>query len=359
VPTTDTARVRRCLLKWYRRHRRDLPWRRRPTLYRTLVAEFMLQQTRADQVIPYYRRFLRVFPSMRKLALASPGSVLKLWEGLGYYRRAEQLQHAAQRLYNRRRPSLDDLGAVPGIGPYTRAALGSIVYGAPLPVVDGNVRRVMARILALRVPPDAPAGDRAIRRALAGWISRRRPGNWNQAMMELGARLCIPRNPQCSRCPLAFACRAHALGQTGRFPVRQRPRPRPHRHIAAAVIRRHDGRILIAQRPRDGLLPNLWEFPGGKQERGESLEACCRRELREELDISVTMGRRIARIDHAYSHYSVTLHVFDCRFAGGRPRALGCQDLRWVRIDELRHFAFPRANWPVIELLASKRGSTD
>jgi A/G-specific adenine glycosylase len=351
----DVAVMRRKLLTWYATNRRDLPWRRRPTLYRTLVAEFMLQQTRADQATPYYLRFMRVFPTMRKLAAAPLGQVVKLWEGLGYYRRAAQLHQTTKRLAGRNRVALDDLRTCPGIGPYTLAAVGSIVLAEPLPVVDGNVKRVVARMIALEAPPEAPDARREISATLAEWISQRAPGNWNQAMMELGATVCTPRAPRCSECPVSPWCDARRLGRQDDFPVRKHRAARPHKHIAAAIIHRKDGRILIAQRLADGLLPNLWEFPGGKQEPGESLEECCRREIREELGIEIRVGQQVDEIEHAYSHYSITLHVFECRYVHGRPRTLGCQAWRWVRPHELAEFAFPRANKLIVDRLTGSR----
>jgi A/G-specific adenine glycosylase len=349
IPVPD---LRRSLLTWYGRVKRDYPWRRKPDLYRTLVAEFMLQQTRTDQALPFYRRFLRVFPSMRKLAGASQQQVLKEWEGLGYYRRAVNLHRAAQHLTTLSQVTLEDLKGLPGIGPYTFAAIGSIVFGEPLPVVDGNVRRVMARVLALAEPPDSRRSDEVMRQHLTGWISPRSPANFNQAMMELGATVCTPRNPGCDSCPLVSWCQARKAGRQHELPVRRVSRPRPHHHIAAAVIRRSDGRVLIAQRLASGLLPNLWEFPGGKRERGESLATCCKREIREELDVEIEVGSRLAKIDHAYSHYSVTLHFFDCRYLRRKPKALGCQAFRWVRPKQLSVFPFPRANWPIVEKLS-------
>jgi A/G-specific adenine glycosylase len=344
--------LRRALLTWYRRVKRDYPWRLKPDLYRTLVAEFMLQQTRTDQALPYYRRFLREFPSMRKLAAAKQQDVLKAWEGLGYYRRADHLHRAAQHLATLSKVDLADLEEVPGIGPYTYAAIGSIVFSQPLPVVDGNVRRVMARVLTLEEPPENPTADDAIRRHLKLWISRRSPANFNQAMMELGATVCTPRNPRCHSCPLAAWCRARKTGRQQELPVRRATKRKPHHQIAAAVIRRNDGRILIAQRLASGLLPNLWEFPGGKQERGESLPTCCRREIREELDVDIHVGPKMVKVDHSYSHYSVTLHFFDCLYLKGKPKTLGCQAFRWVKPSELSDYPFPRANWPVVEELS-------
>ena len=349
IPVTP---LRRALLTWYRRVKRDYPWRRKPDLYRTLVAEFMLQQTRTDFALPYYRRFMRVFPSMRKLAGASQQQVLKEWEGLGYYRRAANLHRAAQHLTTLSIVELKDLKALPGIGPYTYAAIGSIIFGEPLPVVDGNVRRVMARVLALVEPPDSSSSDEVIRQHLTRWISPRSPANFNQAIMEQGATVCTPRNPRCDSCPLARWCKARRAGTQHDLPVRRAAKRKPHHQIAAAIIRRTDGQFLIAQRLADGLLPNLWEFPGGKQERGESLAACCKREIREELDVDIEVGPRLAKVDHAYSHYSVTIHFFTCRYLKGKPKTLGCQAFRWVRRNGLSEFPFPRANWPVVEKLA-------
>jgi A/G-specific adenine glycosylase len=347
----DLPLFRRRLLAWYRRTHRSLPWRTRPTLYRTLVAEFMLQQTRVDQALPYYRRFLRTFPSLRSLAVAPLAQVIKQWEGLGYYRRAQMLHATAGRLVGKRRLTVEDFAECPGIGPYTLAAVASIVLGERMAVIDGNVKRVVARMVALALRPESPAGKRAIQRWVDEWIPARNPGTWNQALMELGATVCSPRDPDCARCPVQEFCQAYARGNPTSYPRRTARKPRPHRHIAAAVIRRKDGRILIAQRPADGLLPNLWEFPGGKQERGETLAETCRREIMEELGIRIRVGDRIARIDHAYSHYAITLHAFACRYVTGRPRTLGCQAWRWVLPSRLSDFPFPRANQPIIALL--------
>lgn len=351
--TRDVSLLRSRLLAWYRRHKRDYPWRRRPDFYRTLVAEFMLQQTRSDQALPYFLRFVKLFPTLHRLAKASPQEVLKAWEGLGYYRRAGQLHDAAKR-FDRRRLRLSDLRGVPGVGAYTFAAVGSIVFGEPLPVVDGNVRRVMSRVLALKQPPERKSSDLRIRLELADWISRRSPAAFNQAMMELGSTLCSPRLPQCRACPLSAWCGGYQQGRPEAFPVRPPTKIRPHREIAAAVIRRKDGRILIAQRPADGLLPNLWEFPGGKRQRGETLRECCAREIQEELSIGIAVGRKLERVEHAYSHFSVTLHFFECRHTTGRPRARGCQAFRWTPPKELVRYPFPRANWALVSRLSGR-----
>ena len=337
------------LLSWYRTNQRDLPWRRRPDLYHTLVAEFMLQQTRVEQALPYYKRWMKAFPSLKVLSAAPLSRVMKHWEGLGYYHRAKNLHAAAKRLAALKSVKLEDLSDCPGIGPYTRAAIGSIAFGAPLPVVDGNVNRVVARLLALDVSPKEKAGRETVEAWQARNLANEAPGDWNQALMELGATVCLPRQPDCGACPLRSTCRARKLGKTTDYPIATPRKPIPHRHIAAGIIRRADGRILIAQRLPTGMLPNLWEFPGGKRERGESLSECCGREIREELGVEVEVGRKLMRVRHAYSHFSITLHVFECRFLKGRPKALGCQAWKWVRVRDLRKYPFPGANQPILE----------
>lgn len=342
-------RLRKALLSWYRANRRDLPWRREPSLYGTLVSEYMLQQTRVDQALPYYERWMREFPTLQALAAAPLSRVMKLWEGLGYYHRAKNLHAAARQLAKIKEVRLEDLSDCPGIGPYTRAAIGSIALGAPLPVVDGNVNRVVARLLALPVSPKETAGRAVVEAWQAQNLTPEAPGDWNQALMELGATVCLPRQPNCAACPLREACRARELKKATEFPIATPKKPVPHKHIAAGIIRRADGRILIAQRLPTGLLPNLWEFPGGKRERGESLADCCRREIREELSVEVEVGRKRMRVQHAYSHFSITLHVFECRLVSGKPKAIGCQAWKWVRVGELRRYPFPGANQPILD----------
>ncbi|MCZ7648737.1 MAG: A/G-specific adenine glycosylase [Planctomycetota bacterium] len=352
--STDRAALRKRLLSWYRRHRRDLPWRREPDLYRVLLSEFMLQQTRVEQALPYFERFLKAFPDLRALAAAPAQEVLKLWEGLGYYRRARHLHETAKRLAPLKQVGVAELAECPGIGPYTHAAISSIVFGAALPVVDGNVNRVLARLLALAEPPESAKGRRAIRAAAAELLAPRAPGDFNQALMELGATVCLPRGPQCLLCPVQAWCRAKERGTPEAWPLK-RPKPaRPHKQIAAAIVRRRDGKILIAQRLSGALLGDLWEFPGGKREPGESLEAACAREVREELGVEVDVGAKVFEIEHGYSHFTITLHVFECAYRKGKPRALGCQAFAWIREDELSRYPFPKANHPIVAKLSGR-----
>jgi len=342
------------LAAWYRRRRRDLPWRRTRDPYAVWVAEVMLQQTRVATVIPYYERFLAAFPDVRALAEAPLERVLKVWEGLGYYARARNLHRAARRLlreHDGRLPAdAAALRRLPGIGPYTAGAIASIAFGRDEPVLDGNVARVLCRLFRLRGDPRAArTRDRLWR--LAGRIVRNgRAGLVNQALMDLGATVCTPCEPQCRACPVAPLCAAREHGEQRLLPRRGPRRPVPHHEAAVGVILR-GRRLLIGRRPADGLLGGLWEFPGGKRRRGETLEACLRREVREEVGIEVRIERPLVTVRHAYSHFRVTLHAFVCRHVRGRTRALACAEVRWVPPEHLDRFAFPAANRRILAAL--------
>ncbi|MCS7039454.1 MAG: A/G-specific adenine glycosylase [Caldilineales bacterium] len=351
--------LRRRLLDWFAAHRRDLPWRRKPTPYRVWVSETMLQQTQVATVLPYYERFLARFPTIEALAAADLAEVLKLWEGMGYYRRAHHLHRAAQMVvaqYNGELPSDEAaLLALPGIGRYTAGAIRAIAFGLPAPMVDGNVRRVLARLDDVDEPVDDPAVSARLWARAAELVDPKRPGDFNQALMEVGSTLCRPRRPACAACPLADFCLARARGTQEQRPVRRRRLPRPHYDVVAGIVWHAElpGRFLIAQRPPDGMLGGLWEFPGGKRQAGESLPQALERELAEELGIRVAVGDHLLSFNHAYSHFRITLHAYHARHLGGAPQTLGVADWRWVTASELDAFAFARTDRRIIAALAA------
>jgi A/G-specific adenine glycosylase len=346
--------IRARLLAWYAQNRRDLPWRGQTDPYRIWLAEVMLQQTQVVTVIPYYHRFLERFPTLADLAAASLDEVLKAWQGLGYYARARHLHQAATEIvekYGGNLPhSYTQLRTLPGFGNYTAGAVAAIAFGQPVPAIDGNVKRVLARLFAL--PGDLRRGPvaRQLRDLTAALVDPAHPGDWTQAVMELGATVCLPQTPQCPLCPLNDLCRARQQGLARDLPFRPTKKPLPHYDVTAAIIQQN-GQVLIAQRPPKGMLGGLWEFPGGKREAGESLPDCLRREIREELGVEIAVDEPLVTVRHSYTHFRITLHAFTCRLLSGRPQALGVADWRWVRPDELDTFAFPRTDLQIIAAL--------
>lgn len=357
---TDRQRsaFRTDLLDWYNKHKRSMPWRETDDPYRIWVSEIMLQQTRVDTVRDYYPRFLEAFPTVEALASADRDTVLKHWEGLGFYARARYLHEAAQTVvaeHNGTVPNtMDAVRDLKGIGPYTAAALLSIAYEKPHAVLDGNVTRVLSRVFALDEDATTTAAQNALRDLANELLAPARPGDFNQALMELGALVCTPRTPDCDRCPLQDVCQAHAAGREEDYPITPESKPVPHHDIAVGLVF-DDSHLLIQRRPDEGLLGGLWEFPGGKQEDGESLETACRRELREELGIEVAVEEPFYTLSHAYSHFKITLHAFRCHIKDGRPEAREDQPFRWVHLDELNDYAFPRANRRLIEELERRQ----
>lgn len=349
-------RIQRALLAWYAANARDLPWRRTRDPYAIWISEIMLQQTRIPTAIPYYERFLKRLPTVHRLARARLDTVLKLWEGLGYYTRARNLHRAAQEIVSRfggQMPeSKDDLLALPGVGSYTAGAIASIAFDQREPLVDGNVERVLCRLFRIRGNPKTAGIRKRIWSLAEELLPTEQVGHFNQALMELGSEVCTPRGPRCSDCPLRRLCEAKQHNEQNRLPTRPAGRPVPSHTVVVAVIWRN-GRILIDKRKPEGLLGGLWEFPGGKVRPGESLEAALRREIREELDIEIEPGRQIATVDHAYTHFRVRIHAFECGYVAGEPRPIACDALKWVRPADLNRYAFPAANKKIIQLLQS------
>ena len=322
----------------------------------------MLQQTRVETVDGYFRRWMERFPTIETLAAADLQEVLKAWEGLGYYARARNLHKAARQIVTAHGGVLPAdrkaLLALPGIGAYTVGAILSIAYNQPEPILDGNVKRVLARLFDIDQPINAPAVLRQLWE-LAQKIVEAAPadaaGDCNEALMELGATICTPQSPRCLLCPLVADCQAAAHGTQAERPVMPPRRQTPHYDVAAGVIwagEPYRSRLLIAQRPPHGMLGGLWEFPGGKLETSDAdLPACLRREINEELGIDIEVGDRLTTVRHAYTHFRITLHTFHARHVAGAPQAIGCQDWRWIELDELASFPLPVTDQKIVGAL--------
>ena len=331
------------LLQWYHESARDLPWRSFLTPYRTWISEIMLQQTQVDTVIPYFERWMTRFPDVAALAEADEQDVLNLWEGLGYYSRARNLHKAARIIHEELDDRLPDtpeaLEKLPGIGPYTAAAIASIAFGRDVATVDGNIRRVFSRLYDLTEPLRSPESERRIW-ALAGEnLPRGQASAFNQALMDLGAMLCTPKKPDCPLCPIQADCQAWALGVQEQRPVKPPRKKTPHLTVTAAVIRR-DGKVLLSKRPTGGLLGGLWEFPGGtKEDSDPDLPACLRREIQEELGVQVAVEEPFGIYKHAYTHFKITLHAYLCNLMNGaEPQPVESDGLVWVKLSELDDF---------------------
>ncbi len=299
------------LLAWYRPRARDLPWRRTRDPYRVWLSEVMLQQTRVETVLPYYERFLARLPTLESLAAAPEETVLRLWEGLGYYRRARMLHAAARQIVAA--GTLPESAAawerLPGVGRSTAGAIAAIALGEPAPVLDGNVKRVLARLLALPLPPASPLGGRILWSCATHLTPGRDTATYTQAIMELGATCCTPRSPDCGGCPWAGECGAHALGLVGEIPRVTPGRSLPH-HREVAVVLHRGGRVLLQRRPDGGLLAGLWAFPHTRAREGEE-------ELRAAVRLTAALLARgapeltpLTRLEHAYSHFRITLHAY-------------------------------------------------
>ncbi len=348
------------LLHWWDDGHADLPWRGLREPYPIWISEVMAQQTQLATVIPYFERWMDRFPSVAALAAAPLDDVLKLWEGLGYYSRARNLHAAAREVVERLDGELPRSAAglqqLPGIGRYTAGSIASICYDEPAAAVDGNVTRVLTRLFDLDGDISRTAVKNELWRLAEALVPDRRPGDYNQALMELGQAICTPRTPACAACPLAAHCLARRRGTQHERPVRPARPTIPHVDVVAGVIWREAvGRepLLITRRPLDGMLGGLWEFPGGKQENGESPAEALAREIREEMGIQIDVpgGRPFVAVKHTYTHFRITLHALHAIYRAGEIQHIGVYDHAWVTLADLSRYAFAATDKKIIEAL--------
>jgi A/G-specific adenine glycosylase len=345
--------LRRSLLNWYTHQGRELPWRNTSDPYAIWVSEIMLQQTQVKTVLPYYQRWLEHFPTIQSLAEAEQQAVLMLWQGLGYYARARNLHKAAQKVmsdYGGQFPTqIEDVLKLPGIGKTTAGGILSSAFHQALPILDGNVKRVLARLAGLSLPTKYALSF--LWKGSELLLDPNDPKAFNQALMDLGATVCTPKQPACLLCPWSSVCQAHHLNLQSVIPMSETREPVPHKLIGVAVIWNEQGQILIDKRPQSGLLGGLWEFPGGKLEPNETLAECVVREIQEELGIGIEVLEHFMTLDHAYTHFKVTLSVHHCRHVSGEPQPIECDEVKWVTLDELDQYPFPTANQKIIATL--------
>jgi A/G-specific adenine glycosylase len=353
------AKARVALLPWYRTHRRDLPWRRTRDPYAIWVSEAMLQQTRVETVIPYYQRFLERFPDVATLAHAPVEDVYAAWAGLGYYSRARNLHRAAltilERFGGRLPGTLEELRELPGVGRYTAGAVASIAFDRPVPVLDGNVERVLARYLGIREDVRGPRGAAALWEAAAQLVQGPEPGALNQGLMELGATLCSVRAPRCLVCPLQEGCIARRDGDAGSLP-RKSPRAKRRTMRAVAALVRRGPRVLAVRRPPGGLLGGLWELPGGAVKRGEAPEDALRRAIKEQTGLELLRMAGAGAVEHSFTHRHLRLRLFHCDSSPGRLRP-GELEACWVAPVDFQRLPQGALTRKALERLLGSPGS--
>ncbi|MFA6147161.1 MAG: A/G-specific adenine glycosylase [bacterium] len=343
------------LLRWFRTAARPMAWRETRDPYRIWVSEIMLQQTRVATVLPYYERFLSRFPDVGSLARAPLDDVLKSWEGLGYYSRARNLHRAAGIVASRHGATVpctvEALEALPGIGRSTAGAIAAIAFGADVPILDANARRVVARLFAVEGDPRSGEVEKILWKRSAGLVRTGKGRDTALAVMDLGAVVCLPKSPRCGECPVRSRCSAFLRGLQDSIPLKRAKTVLAHHDIVAAVFRRPDGAIFLMRRPQDGLLGGLWAFPSGRRVPGESLEDALRRLLREKLQVRAVIQSKAGAVRHAYSHYRITLHGILCGTAeGSLPTGEGTV---WLPGNGEGTFALPRADRKLVEILYS------
>ena len=349
--------LRRRLLAWYDKTKRNLPWRNTKDPYSIWVSEIMLQQTQVKTVIPYYERWIKTLPTIERLANASEQKILKLCEGVGYYSRAKNLKKSAQIIYKEMNGKLPktakDLQNLPGIGRYTAGAISSIAFGLKAPVLDGNVKRVLSRLFCIKDNGATSASENRLWEKAGDLLPVRRPGDFNQALMELGATICIPKSPICQQCPVQTICKAFLTNRVKAFPPSKKKGSSKKIEVSAGIIIKNK-KVYIQQRAKDGLMGGLWEFPGGKRKKGESSEECLKREIKEELRADVISLNKVMTVKHTYTQFRVTLNVFNCKLKNKQIRPDGCEQWKWVSFSNLKKYPFPAANVKIVKYLTEK-----
>lgn len=355
-------RIARKLLAWYGKHGRRLPWRGLGDPYAIWVSEIMLQQTRVETVIPYFEKWMKRFPTVEALAEASEHEVLNLWEGLGYYSRARNLLDAAKIIrgeFEGEVPrTMADLRKLPGVGRYTAGAIASMAFGMDEPTLDGNIRRVFARILNLETPANSSEGEKKLWDFAAENLPKGRAGDYNQAIMDLGATICLPKKPLCKLCPVAEACQAQKIGVQEMRPVLKPKMDVPTVKQAAVVILR-GGRVLLNKRPSEGLLGGLWEFPNGRvtDDPGRGM----RNAIKKAYGIAVRKGEALGVIRHTYSHFKTVVHVYSGSLAGetsaGEKRGRVTKKIKWVKLSDLENLPMGKIDRQIAEKFTSRQTS--
>ena len=347
-------KFRNSLLKWFGKHQREMPWRGIDDPYKIWVSEVMLQQTQVKKVVAYYERFIAKFPDVQQLAAAQLQEVLKVWEGLGYYARARNLHKAAKIIVEEHDGIIPtdyvSFRKLPGVGDYSAAAVQSIAYNQPYATVDGNIKRVLARLFLMDTPINDSTAAKPFQHTADQLLDQDNPRLFNQALMELGATVCRPQSPTCLVCPVNLYCGAFHTARQDEYPKRKKNERVPEHHLAAGVIYKED-KVLIVQRPLDGLLGGLWEFPNGQINDTETAEQGCIRHISEVVNLSVSNMKYLNRVKHAFTHFKIIMDTYQCDYSSGDVVLNGPIDAKWVKLSELQDYPLPRATHKLLDKL--------
>jgi A/G-specific adenine glycosylase len=349
-------KLQRNLLDWFQDNARELPWRQTYSPYHVWISEIMLQQTQMDRVVVYFNRWVSRLPDIKSISRVNEDEVLKLWEGLGYYSRVRNILKTAKLLIEDHKGMLPanhkELLKLPGIGPYTAGAIMSIAFNREYPLVDANIERVFARLFNLDKHVKDKKTHSYIWEKAGELIPQGKAREFNQALMELGALVCIPQNPRCKICPIEEYCQAVSMNTVSQRPVLKKPTKTIFIEMATGIVR-HKNKVLIQKRKPTGVWANLWEFPGGRLEPGEPPEMALIREYKEETELAVGNLKKITTVQHSYTIYRVTLHCYFCSLMDARyePILHTAQEYRWINPEQLSNYAFPAGHRKLIQFL--------
>ncbi|MDT8860980.1 A/G-specific adenine glycosylase [Alkalihalobacillus sp. MEB130] len=339
------------LVNWFKENQRDLPWRMSKDPYRVWVSEIMLQQTRVETVIPYYNAFMREFPTLEALAEAEEDRILKAWEGLGYYSRVRNLQTAVREVvehYGGIVPQTrEEISSLKGVGPYTAGAVLSIAYGKPEPAVDGNVMRVLSRVLLVEDDIAKVSTRKLFENILYELVSKEDPSSFNQGLMELGALICTPTSPGCLLCPVREHCRAYDKGRQAELPVKSKKKKQTSKQMAAFIIRNERGEVLIEKRPETGLLARLWQFPNMEIDLNNNNQASLKDKFLSTYHFDLEIGDQVQKVEHVFSHLIWNITVYEAQVKG-QPGSEEI-DQKWIGVKDIEKYAFPVSHQKIIK----------
>lgn len=343
------------LLGWFERKQRVLPWRENRDPYRVWVSEIMLQQTRVDTVIPYYNRFMEKFPTLGDLAEAELEDVYRLWEGLGYYSRAKNLHTAVQEVQEQYGGTVPDTPAeihkLKGVGPYTAGAILSIAYGLPEPAVDGNVMRVLSRIFLIKEDITKAKSRKIFEELVRKIISKGNPSFFNQALMELGALICTPKSPNCIACPVQSYCLARKEGVQEQLPIKKKGKQPRNVEMAVGLLKDEKDKWLICRRPDEGLLANLWEFPGVEVPSEKEAKEVLSQFLYQEFGMKSIPSESLLQYNHVFSHLVWDIHLYLCRLVGREEGNESTREYAWVSLEEMASYPFSASHRKIADYI--------